>query len=61
MYAQVEKPKENKNRAIANSVTQKKSDGQQGFGFVDNRSEAIIQRKLITSVNKGLQVKVVRN
>lgn len=30
MYAQVEKPKGNKNRAVANSVTQKKKNGLQG-------------------------------
>jgi hypothetical protein len=41
MYAQVEKSKENKSRTVANSVTQKKSSGQQGFGFVDNRPEFI--------------------
>ncbi|SDU58385.1 hypothetical protein [Desulfobacula phenolica] len=38
MYAQVEKPKENKSRAVANTVVQKKSGVNQGFGFVDNRS-----------------------
>jgi hypothetical protein len=37
MYEQVEKPKENKSRAVANSVAQKKSNIKQGFGFVDNR------------------------
>jgi len=37
MYAQVEKPKENKSRAVANSIAQKKNNGKQGFGFVDNR------------------------
>lgn len=45
MYAQVEKSKENKSRAIVNSITQKKSNVKQGFGFVDNRPEAIAQRK----------------
>jgi len=45
MYEQVEKPKENKSRAVANSVTQKKSNVKQGFGFVDNRPEAIVQKK----------------
>ncbi len=39
MYEQVEKPKENKSRAVANSVTQKKSAVRQGFGFVDNRKK----------------------
>jgi len=41
MYAQIEKPKENKSRAVANSVAQKKSNGKQGFGFVDNCAEKI--------------------
>lgn len=48
MYAQVEKPKENKSRPVANSVAQKKSSGKQGFGFVDNRPEYIPLKK-----NKG--------
>jgi len=42
MYEQVEKPKENKNRAVA----QKKSNVKQSFGFVDNRTEPIMQMKL---------------
>jgi hypothetical protein len=46
MYEQVEKPKENKSRAVANSVAQKKSNVKQGFGFVDNRSATIAQRRL---------------
>ncbi|NEQ37488.1 MAG: DUF4157 domain-containing protein [Okeania sp. SIO3I5] len=37
---------ENKARAVANSVTQKKSSGKQGLMFVDNRPVAIAQRKL---------------
>jgi hypothetical protein len=40
MYEQVEKPKENKSRAVANSVAQRKSKVKQGFGFVDNRPES---------------------
>lgn len=44
MYAQKEKPKENKSKAVANSVGQKKSNVKQGFGFVDNRSESLLQR-----------------
>lgn len=40
MYAQVEKPKENKIRTFANAVAQKNSDKKQGFGFADNRPEA---------------------
>lgn len=53
MYAQVEKPKENKSRAVANSVTHKKSNGKQNFGFVDNRPVAIVQRKLNEALMKS--------
>jgi len=45
-YAQVEKPKENKDREIFNSVAQKKSSGKQGFGLVDYRHQSIKQRTL---------------
>ncbi len=51
MYAQLEKPKENKSRAIAYSVTQSKSDNRQGFGFVDNRPEVTGQKKLQNMMN----------
>jgi len=44
MYAQLEKTKENKGQAVANSVTQNKRNKKQGFGFVDNRLESIVQR-----------------
>jgi len=46
MYAQVEKPKENKSKAVANSVVQKKGSLKQGFGFVDNRPEARYQQTI---------------
>lgn len=46
MYAQVEKPKENKSSAVANTIAQNKSNVKQVLGFVDNRSEAVAQRKL---------------
>ena len=49
MYEQVEKPKEDKSRTVAASVNQKKSNRKQGFGFVDNRPEAVVQRKLQTT------------
>ncbi|MCL1128027.1 hypothetical protein L2764_27180, partial [Shewanella surugensis] len=35
-------PKENKSRAVANSIGQKKSNGKQGFSFVDNRPNAVL-------------------
>ena len=37
----------------AHSVTQKKSDGKQGFRFEDNRPEAIAQRKLQETANNS--------
>lgn len=46
MYPKVEKPKENKSRAVANSVAQKQSNVKQGFVFVDNRCESGVQQKM---------------
>lgn len=43
MYAQVEKPKENK--AVTNSVAQKKSSVRQGLGFPYNRPQPEIYQK----------------
>ncbi len=57
MYAQIEKPKENKTKAVANSVAQKKNNGGQGLKFIDNRPEAITQRKLQKMDNNRPQVK----
>ncbi len=59
MYAQVEKSKENKSRTVANSVTQKKSSGQQGFGFVDNRTDTAIQRRLQDFISTGVVQRVL--
>ncbi|GEM_PF-4044398 len=47
MYEKIDKSKENKSRAVANSVAQKKIHGKSGFGFVDNRSNMSLQRKNI--------------
>ncbi|MDG0803407.1 hypothetical protein [Pectobacterium polaris] len=57
MYSQEEKPKENKNRAVADSITQKKSNVKQGVGVVDNRPEAIAQKKLQELMNDSPQRK----
>jgi hypothetical protein len=59
MYEQVEKPKENKSRSIANSVGQNKSNVKQGFGFVDNRPEAVAQRKLQEMVDNSSKTKSI--
>lgn len=49
MYTQVEKSKEHKNRALAKSVTQKKSDVKQGFGFYGNRENNLIRNNKIST------------
>jgi hypothetical protein len=46
MYEQVAKPKENKSQAVSNVVSQKQSAEESTFQFVDNRPEAVAQRKL---------------
>lgn len=53
MYEKVVKPKENESRAVDNSVGQKKSKTQQGFGFTDNRPESVVQRKLQSIMNSN--------
>lgn len=40
------KPKENKSNVVTNSVTQKRTNMKKDFGFMDNRPEAVPQRKL---------------
>lgn len=47
MYAQIKKPKENNNRAVANSIAQKKSKVKESFRFVNSRSEGVTQRALL--------------
>ena len=59
MYAQVEKPKENNSRAVANSVAQKKSNVNQAFGFVDNREDTL-QRKRILGLSSGPSNNVIQ-
>lgn len=50
-------------RAVGNSVAQKKSNEKQGFGFVDNRTESIAQRKVqkISNCNTSMRRCVERN
>lgn len=61
MYEQVEKPKENKSRAIANSVAQLKDNRKQSFGFVDQRPENNVQRKMLASTNTCFRHQVEHN
>jgi len=53
MYTKIEKPKENKRMAIANSVAQNKNKVNQLFKFVDNRSEYITNKKLQDTINNS--------
>lgn len=46
MYALVEKPKDNKSQSVANVVPKKQNVGESTFQFVDNRPEAVAQRKM---------------
>jgi len=53
MYEQVEKPKENINRATADTVAQKKSRSNSAFQLIDNRPETVVQRKLQEITNNS--------
>ncbi len=57
MYAKVGKRKENKRRAVSNLEVQNNSSVNQGFGFVNNRSENIEQRNLQKSAKYSPQIK----
>ncbi len=46
MNTHADKTQENKSQSLANEISQKQSGGESTFQFVDNRPEAIVQRKL---------------
>ena len=56
MYRQLEKTKEYRNRTVASSVSQNKSNVKKAFGFMVNRPEAVTQWKLDKTENKGFTV-----
>ena len=61
MHLQMEMPKENKSRSVANTVNQNKSNDKQGFGFVNNRPEVIAQKEIqleSISLNENLDVRM---
>jgi hypothetical protein len=60
MYEQIERPKGNVRGSTANSVTQNKSNVKQELGFVDNRPEAIDQRRMKELVHSRCFVKPIR-
>lgn len=59
MYEQVKKPKDDKSRVVANAVSQKKSDGKQGLGFVDNQIYGMTNRSVIQRVISNSNAKTV--
>lgn len=50
----------NKSQSVANAVSQKKSEAESTFQFVDNRPEAVVQRKLQEMASNSPQVKQLR-
>ncbi|MDQ1252981.1 MAG: hypothetical protein QG646_2123 [Euryarchaeota archaeon] len=55
-YARVEKPKESKSQSVANVDSQKQSSSESTFQFLDNRPEAVAQRKLQEMANNSPRV-----
>ena len=53
MNTHADKTQENKSRSVANAVSQKQISGDPTFQFVDNRPEAIAQRKLQEMANNS--------
>jgi hypothetical protein len=54
MYAQVKKKKENRIRAVATNLIQKKSEEKQGFGFVNKRVDVMKHIGLQKGINSYL-------
>ena len=59
MHEKADKPRDNNSKAVANNVGQKKSFGKQNFGFVDNRPEAIAQKKIIDRSAQPTQLRQI--
>ena len=59
MYEQAKKTTVNKNQSVANALSQKQSNGDSTFQFVDNRPEVIAQSKLQETANNSPRVKQV--
>lgn len=52
MYAPIDKSKDHKSGAAANTVAQNQSVGKQGIRFIDQRPELTAQRRLQSIINK---------
>lgn len=57
MNTHADKTQENKSQSVANGISQKQSSDKSTFQFVDNRPEAIAQRKLQEMANNSPQAK----
>lgn len=57
MNTHADKTQENKSQSVANEVAQEQSGSESTFQFVDNRPEAVAQRKLQEMANNSPQVK----
>ncbi len=60
MNTHADKTQKNKYQSVANAVSKKQSSGESTFQFVDNRPEAITQRKLQEIANNSSQVRQLR-
>lgn len=60
MNAHSDKTSENKTQAVADSLTKLQNTGKSSFEFVDNRPEAVAQRRLHEAVDNSLQVQQLR-
>ena len=61
MNTHEDKTQENKSQAVANSLPQLQSNGESTFQYVDNRPEAITQRKLQESINNSPRVQQLKS
>jgi len=57
MNTHTDKTQDNKSKSVANEISKRQSGGESIFQFVDNRPEAIAQRKLQEMANNSPQVK----
>ncbi|PSJ15850.1 hypothetical protein, partial [Nitrosomonas supralitoralis] len=57
MNTRAVKTQENKSQPVANSVSQFHNDSDSSLQFIDNRPEAIAQRKLQALANSSVQAK----
>jgi len=60
MHTHAGKTQKNKSQSVANEVAQKQGGNKPTFQFVDNRPEAIAQRKLQDLMNNSPQVKQLK-